>query len=51
MKRRHHTPEQAVRMLREADRILGDGRPVVYCVGIARSLSRRITAGRTPTGV
>ena len=29
MKRRHHTPEQVVRKLREADRMLGDGRPMV----------------------
>ncbi len=29
MKRRHHTPEQIVRKLREADRMLGDGRPMV----------------------
>jgi hypothetical protein len=25
MKRRHHTPEQIVRKLREADRLLGEG--------------------------
>ena len=29
MKRRRHTPEQIVRKLREADRMLGDGRPMV----------------------
>ena len=29
MKRRHHTPEQIVPKLREADRMLGEGRPMV----------------------
>ncbi len=29
MKRRQHTPEQIVRKLREADRMLGEGSPVV----------------------
>ena len=29
MKRRHHTPEQIVRKLREADRLLGEGKPLV----------------------
>jgi putative transposase len=29
MKRRRHTPEQIVRKLQEADRMLGDGRPMV----------------------
>ena len=29
MKRRHHTPEQIVRTLREADRMLGEGQPMV----------------------
>ena len=29
MKRRHHTPEQIVRNLREADRLLGEGTPLV----------------------
>ena len=29
MKRRHHTPEQIVRTLREADRMLGEDRPMV----------------------
>ena len=29
MKRRHHTPEQIVHKLREADRMLGDGRAMV----------------------
>lgn len=29
MKRRHHTPEQVVRKLREADRMLGEGAPLV----------------------
>ena len=28
MKRRHHTPEQIVRKLREADRLLGEGTPL-----------------------
>ena len=29
MKRRHHTPEQIVRKLREADRMLGEGMALV----------------------
>ena len=29
MKRRHHTPEQIVRKLREADRMLSEGQPMV----------------------
>jgi hypothetical protein len=29
IKRRQHTPEQIVRKLREADRMLGEGSPVV----------------------
>jgi pyruvate/2-oxoacid:ferredoxin oxidoreductase beta subunit len=29
MKRRHHTPEQIVRKLREADRLLGEGSSMV----------------------
>ena len=29
MKRRHHTPEQIVRKLREADRMPGEGQPMV----------------------
>ena len=29
MKRRHHTPEQIVRKLREANRLLGEGKPLV----------------------
>ena len=29
MKRRHHTPEQIVRKLREADRLLGEGTSLV----------------------
>jgi putative transposase len=28
MKRRHHTPEQIIRKLREADRLLTEGREV-----------------------
>ena len=31
MKRRRHTPEQIVRKLREADRMLGDGIEVLRC--------------------
>jgi putative transposase len=29
MKRRHHTPEQIMRKLREADRMLGEGTSLV----------------------
>ena len=28
MKRRHHTPEQIIRKLREAERLLGEGRTI-----------------------
>jgi len=28
MKRRRHTPEQVIRKLREADKLLGEGKPV-----------------------
>ena len=28
MKRRRHTPEQVIRMLREADRLLGEGKSI-----------------------
>jgi hypothetical protein len=36
MKRRHHTPEQIVRKLREADRKLGEGRSMVAKNKISR---------------
>ena len=29
MKRRHHTPEQNIRKLQKADRLLGEGIPLV----------------------
>lgn len=29
MKRRHHTPEQIIRKLRETDRLLGEGKLLV----------------------
>lgn len=35
MKGRRHSPEQVVRLLREADRLLGDGREVA---GVAKQL-------------
>ena len=39
MKRRHHSPEQIVRKLREADRLLGGKLRWWRCVGTCRSLS------------
>ncbi len=46
MKRRHHTPEQIVRKLREADRFFGEGSSSGgRCVSTWRSLSRGITGG------
>jgi transposase-like protein len=34
MKRRRHTPEQVVRKLREADRLLGEGRTIAEVVKV-----------------
>ena len=50
MKQRRHTPEQVIRKLREADRMLGEGRSIAeVCQAAWRSLSRRITAGSNST--
>ena len=45
MKRRRHTPEQIIRKLREADRLLAEGKTVEEVAAISRSPSRRGTAG------
>ena len=45
MARRRHTPEQIVRKLREADRLLGEGADVLRWLGIWRCRSRLITVG------
>ncbi len=39
MKRRRHTPEQVVRKLREADRLLGEGRKRALCWLTASGIS------------
>ena len=50
MKRRHHTPEQIVRMLREADRLLGEGKPLVETCKHLEVPERHITGGVTSAG-
>jgi hypothetical protein len=49
MKRRHHSPEQIVRELREADRMLG-ARLWWRCVSTWRTPRRRIAGGGISTG-
>ena len=49
MKRRKHTPEQIVRKLAEADKLLAQGKTVERWHGISRSPSRPSTAGATST--
>ncbi len=49
MKRRRHTPEQVIRKLREAERLLGEGKTIPERRRRSRSQSRRITAGVTST--
>jgi putative transposase len=49
MKRRRHTPEQIIRKLREADRLLAEGHDIP---GVAKQLEiaeRPITAGGPST--
>jgi len=45
MKRRRHTPEQVIRKLREADRMLGEGKAIPRSRGRWRSARTRITGG------
>jgi hypothetical protein len=49
LKRRRHTPEQVIRKLREADRMLGEGKTVPDVAGSWRSRRTPITAGATST--
>ena len=50
MKRRRHTPEQLIRKLREAERLIGEGRTVPEARRRSwGSASRRITGGVTST--
>ncbi len=45
MKRRRHTPEQVVRKLREADRLLGEGQELPEVVKALEARKPRITGG------
>ena len=47
--RRRHTPEQIIRKLREAERLLGEGRTVPEVAKALRSASRRFTGGGRST--
>ena len=49
MKRRRHTPEQIIRKLREADRLLAEGREVPEVAKQLESLRRPTTAGGPST--
>jgi hypothetical protein len=49
MKRRRHTPEQIMRKLREADRLLTDGQEIPESLSSWRSRRRPITAGGPST--
>jgi hypothetical protein len=49
MKRRRHTPEQVVRKLREADRLLAEGQDVPEVPSSWRSRRRPTTAGGPST--
>jgi putative transposase len=49
MKRRRYTPEQIVRKLREADRLLGEGQELPEVVKFLEVSERRITAGGRST--
>ena len=50
MKRRRHTPEQIIRKLREAERLLGEGKTIPEVAKeLEVSASRRITGGVTST--
>ena len=45
MKRRHHTPDQIFRKLLEADRMLGEGQPMVEVSKHLGSPNKHITVG------
>jgi hypothetical protein len=45
VKRRRHTPEQIIRKLREADRLLAEGAEMPEAARHSRSRSRLSTAG------
>jgi putative transposase len=49
MKRRRHTPEQIVRKLREADRLLAEGQEVPEVAKQLEVSERPITAGGPST--
>lgn len=49
MKRRRHTPDQIVRKLREADRLLGEGQELPEVVKFLEGRRRRIIAGGRST--
>jgi len=49
MKHRHHTPEQIVRKLREADRLLGEGTPLVEVCKHLEVTEQTFTGGGTNT--
>jgi putative transposase len=50
MKRRRHTPEQIIRKLREADRLLAEGQEVPEVAKQLESARRPITDGGPSTG-
>ncbi len=50
MKRRSHAPEQVVRKLREADRMLGEGATMVEVCKHLEVASRPITGGVASSG-
>ena len=49
MPRRRHTPEQIVRKLKEADKLLNEGRTSQLSAGTSRCPSRPSTAGGPST--
>ena len=49
MQRRRHTPELIIRKLREAERLIGQGRTIPEAAKELGSASRRITGGATST--
>ena len=50
MKRRRHTPEQVIRKLREAERLIGEGKTIPEVgEGVGDLGGRRITGGATST--
>ncbi len=50
MKRRRHTPEQIIRKLREAERMLGEGRQIPEVTRSWGFRRRRFIGGVTSTG-